>query len=166
MHRFFTQVLKATVLCSVLSLPALAQSGSQPLYSDTADAKADIQDALEKAKQEHKRVIVVFGGNWCGDCHVLDIYFHDPSNQHLLNQNFELVDVNIGRYDKNVDLAKSYGIPLEKGVPALVVLAPSGKVLYAQTHGEFEKMRTLESSDVTKFLMQWKPETKTARGGR
>jgi thioredoxin 1 len=171
MRRFFTQVLKASVLCSVLSLlglslPALAQSGSQPLYSDTADAKADIQDALQKARQEHKRVILEFGGNWCGDCHVLDIYFHDPSNMHLLNQNFEMVNVNIGRYDKNVDLAKSYGIPLEKGVPALVVLAPSGKVLYAQTHGEFEKMRTLESSDVTKFLMQWKPETKTARGGR
>ncbi len=169
MRSLFThgiQVMKTVVLCSALSLPALAQGGAQPIYSDTADAKADIQDALQKARQEHKRVILDFGGNWCGDCHVLDIYFHDPSNLHLLNQNFELVDVNIGRYDKNVDVAKRYGIPLEKGVPALVVLAPSGKVLYAQTHGEFEKMARLESSDVTKFLMEWKPEMKTAKGGR
>jgi thiol:disulfide interchange protein len=166
MRSFRTLLLQATGVCFALAITAVAQSGSAPLYSDTADAKADIRDALAQAKQEHKRVILEFGGNWCGDCHVLDIYFHDPSNLHLLNENFELVNVNIGRYDKNLDVAKSYGIPLEKGVPALVVLAPSGKVLYAQTHGEFEKMRQLESSDVTRFLMQWKPAAKTATAAK
>jgi thioredoxin 1 len=169
MRSFRTLLLQAIGVCFALAVSAVAQSGSVALYSDTADAKADIRDALAQAKQEHKRVILDFGGNWCGDCHVLDIYFHDPSNLHLLNENYKLVDVNIGHYDKNVDVAKSYGIPLEKGVPALVVLAPSGKVLYAQTHGEFEKMRQLESSDITKFLMQWRPAAKTAtaaKGGR
>jgi thioredoxin 1 len=74
------------------------------------------------------------------------------------------VEVNIGRYDANQDIADHYGIPLQRGVPALVILSPDGKVLLAQTHGEFEKMRTLQSSDLTKFLNDWKPTHHGARG--
>ena len=75
--------------------------------------------------------------------------------------------MNIGRYDANQDLAQQYGIPLKLGVPALVVLSPTGKVLYAQTHGEFEKMSKLQSSDVTAFLNEWKPPARSgAKAGR
>jgi thioredoxin 1 len=131
--------------------------GPRRIYSDTANAKAEVEQALAKARQEHKRVILDFGGNWCGDCQVLDIYFHDPSNVHLLNQYYELVDIDIGEYNRNLDMAQKYGIPLQKGVPALVVLSPAGRVVYAQTHGEFEKMSGLDSRDVTEFLMKWRP---------
>ena len=54
-------------------------------------------------------------------------------------------------------LAKKYGVPLEKGVPALAVLSEDGKLLYSQKSGEFEAMRRMESSAVTSFLVQWKP---------
>ncbi len=150
---------KAAVLAGVLTVAAsaLAQGGGRVIYPDPSLAKAQLHQALVRAKAEHKNVIVDFGGNWCGDCQVLDIYFHEPANADLLAKNFELVDVNIGRYDVNRDLADQYGIPLQKGVPALVILSPTGKVLYAQTHGEFEKMRSLQSGDVTTFLNQWKP---------
>ena len=49
-----------------------------------------------------------------------------------------------------------YGVPVNKGVPALVVLAPDGTTLYAQQSGEFEKMRSMDSSSVTEFLNKWK----------
>lgn len=127
------------------------------IYSDTADAKQDIHQALLKAKAEHKHVLLDFGGNWCGDCQVLNIYFHDPGNASLLAANYVLVDVNVGRYDKNLDLAKKYGVPLAKGVPALVVLSSDGRVIYVQRNGEFESMRKLDSAAVTAFLQKWKP---------
>jgi thiol:disulfide interchange protein len=135
------------------------------IYPDPSVAKTEIHEALQRAKAQHKRVILDFGGNWCGDCQVLDIYLHDPANKALLEDNFELVDINIGRYDANTDIAERYGIPLQRGVPALVILSPEGKVLLAQTHGEFESMRRLESSDLTKFLNDWKP-TRTGTRGR
>jgi hypothetical protein len=75
----------------------------------------------------------------------------------LLEANFVLVHVNIGRMDKNLDIAKRYGVPLNKGVPALAVLSASGKLLYSQKGGEFESMRQMQSSTVTGFLVQWKP---------
>jgi thioredoxin 1 len=156
---------RAAVLCATLPLVAqVALAQGRVLYPDPSVAKSQIHEALARAKAQHKRVILDFGGNWCGDCKVLDIYLHDPANRSLLEENFELVEVNIGRYDANQDIADHYGIPLQRGVPALVILSPDGKVLLAQTHGEFEKMRTLQSSDLTKYLNDWKPTHHGARG--
>jgi thioredoxin 1 len=133
------------------------QMAATDLYPATANAQEDIRQAVLKASAEHKNVLLVFGGNWCVDCHLLDLYFHDPGNASLLAANYVLVDVNIGEYDKNLDLARKYGIPLSKGVPALVVLDGAGHVLYAQRNAEFENMRVQDASAVTAFLLKWKP---------
>ncbi len=77
---------------------------------------------------------------------MLDLYFHDARNRPILEANFVLVHVNIGHMDANLDLARRYQIPLNKGVPALAVLSENGKLLYSQKGGEFEAMRRLESS--------------------
>jgi thiol:disulfide interchange protein len=158
----------ATLLASlVLSFAANAQAQGRVLYPDPSVADQEIHEALARARAEHKRVILDFGGNWCGDCKVLDIYFHEPANKALLDANYELVDVNVGHLDVNQQIAEKYGIPLQRGVPALAVLSPTGKVLYAQSHGEFESMRRLQSSDVTKFLNDWKPgAARGAQAGR
>ena len=127
------------------------------LYPANANAHEDIRQAILKAGAEHKNVLLVFGGNWCIDCHLLELDFHDPGNASLLATNYVLVDVNIGEYDTNLDLARKYGIPLSKGVPALVVLNSAGHVLYAQRNSEFENMRVQDASVVTAFLQKWKP---------
>ena len=133
------------------------QMDSSNIYSDTANAREDIRRAILQAGVEHKHVLLVFGGNWCVDCHLLELYFHDPGNASLLAANYIVVNVNVGEYDKNLDLARKYGIPLNRGVPALVVLDGTGHVLYAQRHAEFENMRVLDSAAVTAFLEKWKP---------
>jgi thiol:disulfide interchange protein len=125
------------------------------IYSETADPNADIAAGLARAKSEHKRVIVDFGGDWCGDCQVLDIYFHQPANEKLLAKNYVLVHVWIGHIDTNLDVPEKYGVAIHKGVPALAVLKPDGKVVYAQ-QGQFSDMRHMESSSVTEFLEKWK----------
>ena len=126
------------------------------IYPAGSQAASDVAGALAQAAREHKRVILDFGGNWCGDCRVLDIYFHDAANVALLNTNYVLVHVNIGQYDQNQDLAAKYGVPLQKGVPALVVLSADGQVLFSQRNGEFEAMHRMDSSAVTEFLNRWK----------
>lgn len=141
------------------------QMAATDLYPATANAHEDIRQAILKAAAEHKNVLLVFGGNWCIDCHLLDLYFHDPGNASLLAANYLLVDVNIGEYDTNLDLARKYGIPLSKGVPALVVLDGAGHVLYAQRNAEFENMRVKDASAVTAFLEKWKP-TRSRRSAK
>jgi thioredoxin-related protein len=144
------------VLGLAMACILFAKAGVSELYSETANAKTDIHNALLRAKREHKRVFLIFGGNWCGDCHVLDIYLHDPNNASILNANFILVDVNIGYYDKNLDIADKYQIPLKKGVPEIAVLDERGTLLNSQHTTEFEKMQGLTTNSVTAFLVKWK----------
>jgi len=134
-----------------------ARSAERDIYPAPDQAKIDLAAALAASAATHKRVILDFGGNWCPDCHVLDLYFHDPANGPLLEANYILVHVNIGRLNQNLDIAERYQIPLRKGVPALAVLGEGGKLLYSQRTGEFEAMRGMQSSAVTDFLVRWKP---------
>ena len=127
------------------------------LYNPQADAKHEIKEALDHAGREHKNVILVFGGNWCYDCHVLDLAFHHPEIEPELKAHYIVVHVDIGEYDKNLDVAEQYQVPLKKGVPALAVLAPDGKLLYSQRSGEFEAARSLAPEDLTAFLRKWQP---------
>ncbi len=150
--------VKLLALAAILALgTGAANSASREIYPDPAQAKADIAAALKAAAATHKRVLLDFGGNWCGDCQVLDYYLHDARNLPILEANFVLVHVNVGHYDANLDIARRYQIPLERGVPALAVLSEKGTLLYSQKGGEFEAMRRLESSALTSFLVQWKP---------
>jgi thioredoxin 1 len=138
-------------------LAGQARSAGRDIYPEPDQARADIAAALKTAAASHRRVLLDFGGNWCGDCQVLDIYFHDDHNRDLLEKNFVLVDINIGHEDTNLDVARQYGVPIDKGVPALAVLGPDGKLLFSQRNGEFEAMRRMESSSVTEFLVEWRP---------
>jgi thiol:disulfide interchange protein len=140
----------------VASVPAAPAPTAKHLYSETADPRADIAAGLAQAKREHKRVILDFGGDWCGDCQALDIYAHQAPNADLLDRNFILVHVWIGHMDANIDVAAKYGVPISRGVPALAVLAPDGKVLYSQATGEFADMRHMDPNLLTAFLEKWK----------
>ena len=128
------------------------------IYPASVDAKAEIAEALANALKTHRRVILVFGGNWCYDCHVLDEAFHSPEIAPTLNKNFVVVHVDVGKFDKNLDIADKYEVPLKNGVPASAVLGSDGKLLFSQKHGEFEAARSMATEDVLAFLNKWKQE--------
>jgi thioredoxin 1 len=156
MRNLKSLILSAAAILSIaVQTPGVA--ALPDIYPDPGKAKTDLAAALQSAGTNHRRIIVDFGGNWCTDCHVLDGYFHDAANGPILEADFLLVHVNIGRLDQNLDLAERYQIPLKKGVPALAVLDSDGKLLYSQRTGEFEAMRGMQSSAVTAFLTLWKP---------
>ncbi len=128
------------------------------LYSDPREAQAELHAALVKAAHEHKRVLAVFGANWCYDCHVLDTTFHSQEFARLVDPNFVVVHINIGDEGKdNNDLAARLGVAIAKGVPSLAVLEPDGKVVYSQKNGEFEATEKIGPQDVRSFLEKWKP---------
>jgi thioredoxin 1 len=144
-------------------LPEPAKVNSQ-LYPDPAEAPAEIAAALAAAAKDHKRVILVFGGNWCYDCHVLDATFRSKAIAPLVNENYHVVHVNVGDYDKNLDLAKMYEIPLDKGVPSLAILDPDSHLVVSQKKGEFESTVKIGPKDVVQFLKQWKPAHPNGNG--
>ncbi|HXP82058.1 MAG TPA: thioredoxin family protein [Verrucomicrobiae bacterium] len=138
-------------------LPEPAKPNIQ-LYPPPEEAQAEISSALAAAAKDHKRVLLVFGGNWCYDCHVLDATFRSKAFAPLVNANYHVLHINVGNYDVNLDLAKKYEIPLEKGVPSLAILDPDGTLVVSQKKGEFESTVRIGPEDVVEFLKKWKPQ--------
>ena len=134
--------------------PAIQYTPNKHIYPEIAQAQADVDAALKLARRTHKRIILDFGADWCGDCQVLDIYFHQSPNEEIVDKHFIEVKVNIGREDANLDIAHKYGVPVH-GVPALAVLDSNGNVLVSQDK-EFSDMRYMQSSSLTEFLNRWK----------
>jgi len=132
-------------------------AGRTDLYPANADAKKEINEALQAALNENKRILLIFGANWCYDCHVLDHALRDGDAGKIVSEKYLLVHVDIGDGATNGDLVSKYKIPLDKGVPAVVVLDAGGKALYSSSDGEFEAARKMMKKDLVAFLQRWKP---------
>jgi thioredoxin 1 len=128
------------------------------IYPDDADAHAEIREAEQKAAAGHKRLLLVFGANWCYDCHVLDLAFQRPDLAPVLAAGYELVHVDLGPDEKkNADLVKQFDVPLNKGIPVLAVAESDGTLVISQKNGEFEDARSLAPQALLEFLNKWKP---------
>jgi thiol:disulfide interchange protein len=152
-----TLALAALVAVSSVICFSQVVKKEKDIYNDRADARAEIKQALKEAAVGHKRVILVFGANWCYDCHVLDKAFHSAELAPILAANYEVVHVSIGKGDKNLDLMKQYEVPRNRGIPGLAVLDSDGRLIYSQKNGEFENARALTPEDFRAFLEKWKP---------
>jgi thioredoxin 1 len=139
--------------------PHLAQPSdmTKNLYPADADARPEIKEAKGKAGTEHKRVLLVFGANWCYDCYVLDLAFHRPDFASAMER-YVVVHVDVGDDGKkNADVAQEFQTPLDKGIPVLAVLESDGKVVVSQKNGEFEDARSMTPEALLEFLNKWKP---------
>jgi thioredoxin 1 len=131
------------------------------IYPDNVDAHAEIREAEQRAAQLHKRLILVFGANWCFDCHVLDLAFQRPDLAPIVSANYEVVHVDIGLDSKkNADIAQEFQTTLDQGVPVLAVAESDGKVVFSQKQGEFEDARALTPEALADFLNKWKPQAR------
>jgi len=156
----FAAVCFAQSSKSPLKVPAVRHN----LYPADANAHEEIQRALAAAAP-NKRVILVFGANWCGDCFALDYAFHRPGIEPILNANYKVVHINTGgtegTFDKNLDLIKKYNIPIQKGIPSLAVIDAKDNLLFSTP--EFEKAQRMTEQDVVEFLNKWKPPAMRAK---
>ncbi len=112
----------------------------KPIYDEAADAALQVEQALAKAKTENRRVLIQWGGNWCGWCHLLhDMFEKNAKIRRELMYEYDVVLVDIGHMDKNEDLLKKFDVDLKgNGVPFLTVLDSDGKVLSNQETSSLE----------------------------
>ena len=145
------------LLAPSVALEAQEEKKSKPVYDEAAVASTDIEAALARAKKNNKRVIVVYGGNWCGWCIKLDEVFKKGSVGRTIRYEYEVVKVDIGRFDKNLDIIERYGADLKKnGVPFLTVLSSDGKVIANQNTGDLEEGADHDRDKVNSFLQSKK----------
>jgi thioredoxin-related protein len=140
-----------------------------PIYDEKADGPAAIRAALASAKKENRRVLIQWGGNWCPWCHRLFNQFKaDTELAKILSSEYDLVLVDIGRREKNIDVAARYGADVIKnGIPFLTVLDSDGKPLANQPTEPFEKKgeeKGYEPAKLKEFLKKYQTTAPARRG--
>ena len=152
--RLKVEIMKRPFATSVLLIVFLAASASaaDSPYNETADARLDIKQALNQPAAVKTPVIIVFGANWCGDCKMLDSAMKNGASAPLLSRDFKIVKVNVGHFDKNLDVAKAYGVPLQMGIPAVAIVSTNNQVVYVTREGELANARKMGDDGIYEFF--------------
>ena len=145
--------MKKLVLISVLlfSFNGWTITDYEP-YDENADALENISMALKNAKLENKYVLLQMGGNWCPDCRTLGEYFSRPDIKQWLDDRLILVSVDVGEWNRNLDIVEEYGNPISEGIPALVLLNSNDEVMLATLAGELASARSMSKDDLIEWL--------------
>jgi len=120
-------------------------------YDETVNPHVALGQALTQARQQSKDVLVIFGANWCEDCRDLDQAMRGSSAA-LIDARFIVVKVDVGNFDKNLDLAKQFGNPIRRGIPAAVLLTPDSQLLYSTKAGELANARRMGETGIYQFF--------------
>ncbi len=144
----------------VVPAPTTAVAKPEVVYNETANANEEVAAALVRATRNNTRVLIQWGANWCGWCKWLHKSCkEDKKLSRELLYEYEVVLVDVGRFDKHQDLAAKYGADLKKnGVPFLTVLAADGSVVANQETSSLEKSPDADPKghDVAKVLAFFK----------
>jgi thiol-disulfide isomerase/thioredoxin len=126
-------------------------------YDEHADADAAVAAAFAKARVSRKRMLIDLGGNWCGDCLVLANLMQLPELKRFLNAHYEMVSVDVGRFDKNLQVPARFGINKRlEGVPAILIVEPDGKTLVDAGHvSALADARHMTPQGLADWLAQW-----------
>lgn len=137
MRKLLTALLLATPALASVPAPKLSITDFKQLpvvltqpYSEGANADGAVAAAFGRAQKSHKRVLIDLGGNWCVDCIVLANFLKLPEMQHFMAAHYEVVTVDVGRFNRNLQIPARFGITKRlEGVPALLIATPDGKLV-------------------------------------
>ncbi|HEX3530818.1 MAG TPA: thioredoxin family protein [Thermoanaerobaculia bacterium] len=139
----------------VLTLLVLSQAGhAAEKFDPKRDPAKDLASAVATARQEHKKIILDVGGEWCIWCHRLDDFIAGEQTLHrYMAEHYVVVKVNFS--EENPNKAFLSGFPKIDGYPHLFVLDQDGKLLHSQSTGDFELGKGYNAAAFEAFLHKW-----------
>ena len=121
-------------------------------YDGQADAAALVSNARMEARAERKFLMVTFGANWCLDCRTLHHHLNSEPVAGYARDLFRFVNVDVGKFNQNRDVAESLGVSLSRGIPVAVFFDPEGEVIGTTNEGQLEPSRHYSSKQILKFV--------------
>ncbi len=128
-------------------------------YDEKADADAQVASALARALAEHKLLLIDLGGNWCPDCRILAGTVEQPELLAFVQAHFVTVTVDVGRFNKNLQIPARYGVTKRlEGVPSVLIIDPQTNRLLDQGHtAALADARHMTPQALADWLAQWTP---------
>jgi len=116
--------------------------------------RAEIDAARVRAASERKRVAVVFGADWCGDSRALEAALADPLVAPVVDDGFVVVRADVGNRDRHLDVAGELGIAYARGLPAVAVLEPDGRIVHADS--ALARARSMSRAEIASCFARWR----------
>jgi thiol-disulfide isomerase/thioredoxin len=126
-------------------------------FDPKADARADVDAALARAKSGNQMVLLVMGANWCHDSRALAGWFAQPRFAAMIASRFHLVYVDVGVRDRNIDIARRFGISKIKGTPTVIILDSQGKLLNKREAPRWRNASTRTQEQVYRAFAEFTP---------
>lgn len=133
-------------------LSEIDYSGGELPYDADADARSDVALARREARENQKFLMVTFGANWCMDCRTLHLNLKSEDVKRYTEGKFNFVNVDVGKFNQNAELAAELGVSLSRGIPVAIFFDPSGSVIGTTNEGQLEPARRYTSKQILKFV--------------
>jgi thiol-disulfide isomerase/thioredoxin len=125
-------------------------------YDPNANADAAVNAAFKRARKSGKRVFIDMGGNWCADCIILSNFMQLPEIKTFVAQHYEVAVVDVGRFDKNLQIPARFGIVTRlAGVPAVIIAEPDGRFVNRGHIAALADARHMTPQGIADWIAQW-----------
>jgi thiol-disulfide isomerase/thioredoxin len=121
-------------------------------YNGEIYSESDIERFLDSSINKSKQPIIIFGGNWCPDCRILEGTLQLPTIKKYMIEHYEIMHVDVGRYDKNMNLISYFKIPKEEGVPRVLVFDTNKNILNMESTKEWTTARDRKQQEIFNYF--------------
>jgi len=121
-------------------------------YDGRTDSALAVESARAAAREQGKFLMVTFGANWCLDCRTLHHHLNSEPVASYIADLFEFVNVDIGKFNQNRDVAEALGVSMTRGIPVAIFFDPQGDVIGTTNEGQLEPARHYSSKQILKFV--------------
>ena len=161
MHKYFFYFL--TLIVSMDSLTDFDMLSSEdvlstplPLpYDEKIIDSSELDKFINQSINNDKQPVVIFGGNWCPDCRILAGTLAMPTIKKFLQQYYRIIHIDIGRYDRNMELMNHLNIEPKKGVPRVVILDFKKNIVNSSTSSEWTTARDRKEQEIYDYFQKF-----------
>lgn len=161
MHKYFTYLL--TLIVSMNGFTDFDRLGPEDIlitplplpYDEKVVDSLQLDEFIDLSISRGKQPVVIFGGNWCPDCRILEGTLAMPTIKKFLQQHYQVMHIDIGRYDRNMELMDHLNIESKKGVPRVVILDLEKNIMNSSTSSEWTTARDRKQQEIYNYFQKF-----------
>ena len=141
---------------NLIVFPVSSQETVNKIYSEGANAIAQIDDAISLAANKNSHILVIIGGDWCKWCIRLETFIMQNAKiDSLIKADYVTIHINYSKENKNPEAMARLGFPQRFGFPVMVILNAKGERIHTQNTGYLEDRESYSEDKIIEFLKSW-----------
>ena len=123
-------------------------------YDGTIYSVKNLNKFMNETIAANKQPILMFGANWCPDCRIFAGTMNIPKIKAYIEEKFNVLYIDVKRYEINMHLMEEFGIPSAEGIPRLLVFDKDKNLLNNSRTAEWRTARDRSSQEIFDFFQE------------